>query len=119
MLRIVFRSTYHRLIRAPNVGLSSPVPSQEEGPGGPAFRINRAKSHPPVGPFRRGQGHCLVPTVCVGDAHSGGWLYPSKAALLVERSTSRNSHGPVFTSKSLPKPTHFPAMRRPVGSTRS
>jgi len=54
-----------------------------------------------------------VLTGCGGsaDASEGG------AALPVWASTSRSSYGPVFPSNSLPKPTHLPAIRRPVGST--
>lgn len=48
--------------------------------------------------------------------HSAGLLYFASVALLVDASWKTSSHGPVLTSISLPKPTHFPTIRRPVGS---
>src|SRR5690606_26321191 len=48
--------------------------------------------------------------------HSGLRLYLAIVFWLVDESSSLSSHGPVFMSKSLPNPTHLPAMRRPVGS---
>lgn len=49
----------------------------------------------------------------------GRLLYAASVALFVEAFWNTSSHGPVLTSNSLPKPTHLPVMRRPVGSTSS
>ena len=53
------------------------------------------------------------------SAGSGRRLYRPMASLPVSLETSSRVHGPVLRSKSRPKPTHFPAIRCPVGSSSS
>lgn len=50
---------------------------------------------------------------------SGRQSYAASVALFVDASWKTSSQAPVLTSNSLPKPTHLPVIRRPVGSTSS
>lgn len=74
----------------------------------------------PPGPSEGSPGVFSCPTRgALADDQSGTRLYFARSDLAVEGVISLSSHGPVFTSKSRPKPTHLPAILRPVGSISS
>ena len=69
--------------------------------------------------FHAGWRPALPALVSAASAGSGTRLCRSSAALPVSLDTSWRVHGPLFRSKSRPKPTHLPVIRCPVGSSSS